>query len=238
MKKIGSKLAVGAVCILLGFTITYQLKAISRQQKTVAKDTNVAQITLETEQLKKQKDSMQKKIDELQSQLKNYESAASSNDTMTKEIVKKLENSRIFTGSVDVQGEGVVIYITPQSALFNTKVESPAIVDSDLLKIINELNASDAEAMSINDIRITSRTAIRNASNYITVNEERISPYKRITIKAIGNKAKLKAGLEFPGAIDSGFQGCDIKYEFKDDIQIPKYNKSVQFEYAKPIKKD
>ena len=214
------------------------MEEISQDKREKIREEERRKITLEMEQLKKQKESMQSKIDELQSEVKQYESAASSNDEMSKEIVKKLEESRILTGSVDVQGTGVVIYITPQSALFNTQVEAPAIVDSDLLRIINELNAADAEAVSINDIRINSRTAVRNASNYITVNEERISPYKRITIKAIGDKAKIKAGLEFPGVIDSGFQGCDIKYEFKDDIQIPKYNKSLKYEYAKPIKKD
>lgn len=236
MKKKCSQISVGIVCILLGFMITYQLKSIATQRKSVDKDTNVAQITLEIEQLKKQKESMEKKINELQTQIKNYESAAASNDEITKEIVKKLEDTRILTGSVDVQGEGVVLYITPQNTLFNTNAEVQAIVDSDLFRIVNELNAADAEAISINDIRITSRTGIRNASNYITINEERISPYKRITIKAIGNKTKLKAALEFPGVLDVGFSGCDIKYDFIDNVEIHKYDKSFKFEYAKPIK--
>ncbi|MCY6370352.1 DUF881 domain-containing protein [Clostridium ganghwense] len=237
MKKMRSQISVGIVCILLGFMITYQLKSIASQRKSSEQDTNVAQITLEIEQLKKQKEGMEKKINELQTQIKNYEGAAASNDELTKEIVKKLEDTRILTGSIDVQGEGVTLYITPQNTIFNPNAETSTIVDTDLLRIINELKAADAEAISINDIRITSRTGIRNASNYITINEERISPYKRITIKAIGNKAKLKAALEFPGVLDVGFEGCDIKYDFTDEIEVNKYDKSLKFEYAKPIKK-
>lgn len=114
-------------------------------------------------------------------------------------------------------------------------MEGPTIIDTDLIKIVNELNAADAEAISINDIRITSRTGIRSAGNYITINDERISPYRRITIKAIGNKAKLKQALEFPEVLDAGFDGYEVKYEIVDKVQINKYDKSLKLEYAKPI---
>lgn len=238
MKKLHSQLAIALVCALLGFMIAYQLKAVKGQQSNTNKDSNVAQITLEIEQLKKQKQDREKQIDELQTQIKKYESAAANTDETTEEIVKKLQDTRILTGSVDVKGEGVVLYISPQNTIVTPGVGSPAIADSDLLKIVNELNAAGAEAVSINDIRLTSRTGIRTASNYIIINEERISPYKRITIKAIGNKTNLKAGLEFPGVLDGGFVGYDVKYEFKDDIEIDKYDKSLKFEYAKPIKND
>ncbi|MEL7598142.1 MAG: dihydropteridine reductase, partial [Clostridiaceae bacterium] len=70
MKKNRSQIAVGIVCILLGFMIAYQLKSIAKQRKSVEQDTNVAQITLEIEQLKKQKESMEKKINELQTEIK------------------------------------------------------------------------------------------------------------------------------------------------------------------------
>ncbi|MCY6483719.1 DUF881 domain-containing protein [Clostridium aestuarii] len=236
MRKICSQISVAIVCILLGFMITYQLKAVINENKNSDRDTNAAQITLEIEQLKKQKDSMEEKINELQIQIKDYERAAANNDEMTKQIVRKLEDTRILTGSVDVEGEGVTLYITPQNDFFGNSTEGPAITDSDLVRIVNELNAADAEAISINDIRITSRTGIRNASNYITINEERISPYNRITIKAIGDKNKLKNALEFPGVLDVGFAGCDIKYDFIDKLEIHKYNKNFGFKYAKPIK--
>jgi len=206
-----------------------------KQQKETDDKRNVAQITIEMEQLKKQKQSLEDKVSELQAQIKSYEDAASNNDELTKEIVKKLEDTRILTGSVAVEGEGAIIYLTPQSEFFGGTMEGPTIIDTDLIKIVNELNAADAEAISINDIRITSRTGIRSAGNYITINDERISPYRRITIKAIGNKAKLKQALEFPEVLDAGFDGYEVKYEIVDKVQINKYDKSLKLEYAKPI---
>src|SRR3712207_204718 len=238
MKKIQSQRSVGIVCVLLAFMITYQLKSVMNQNKELDEKKNAAQITLEIEQLKKQKDKLRENIDELQMQIKSYENAASNKSDMTKEIVKKLEDTRILTGSVDVEGEGIIVYITPQKEFFtgNNNVE-PIIKDYDIIKIINELNAADAEAISVNDIRITSRTGIRSASNYITINNERIPSTKRITIKAIGNKFNLKKPLEFPGGVLDELKqiGIDVKYEESSNIKIQKNNESLKFQYARPI---
>ncbi|CAG7841000.1 hypothetical protein CLOHAE12215_02424 [Clostridium haemolyticum] len=241
MKKIQSQISVGIVCVLLAFMITYQLKSVMNQNKELDEKKNAAQITLEIEQLKKQKDKLRENIDELQMQIKSYENAASNKSDMTKEIVKKLEDTRILTGSVDVEGEGIIVYITPQKEFFtgNNNVE-PIIKDYDIIKIINELNAADAEAISVNDIRITSRTGIRSASNYITINNERIPSTKRITIKAIGNKFNLKKPLEFPGGVLDELKqiGIDVKYEESSNIKIQKNNESLKFQYARPINID
>ncbi|ABK61373.1 MULTISPECIES: DUF881 domain-containing protein [Clostridium] len=242
MKKIQSQISVGIVSVLLSFMITYQLKSVMNQNKKLDDKKNVAQITLEIDQLKKQKEQLKANIDELQTQIKSYENAASSDNDMTKEIVKKLEDTRILTGSVDVEGEGVIIYITPRKEFFSGNDEVPVVQDYDIIKLINELNAGDAEAISVNDIRITSRTGIRSASNYITINNERISPTKRITIKAIGNRVNLKKVLEFPGVLDQFNQinqvGIDVKYEESSNIKIPKNNEILKFQYAKPINDD
>lgn len=230
-----SRISVGIVCVLLGFMITYQLKFVYKQNEGLEKTNNVAQITIEMEQLQKQKEDLEAKINELESEIKNYETAAANNDELAKEVVKKLEDTRVLMGSVDVEGEGVIVNIIPKNEFFGGGLDGPAIIDTDLIKIVNELNAADAEAISINDIRVTSRTGIRSASNYIIINEERISPYKQITIKAIGNKTNLQQVLEFPGVLDTGFEGYDIKYEVADNVKIKKYAKSFEFKYAKPI---
>lgn len=57
------------------------------------------------------------------------------------------------------------------------------------------------------------------------INGERVSPNKRITIEAIGNKDLLYATLDFPEVFESFKAICDIKYEKKDSIKMSKYNK-------------
>jgi len=69
---------------------------------------------------------------------------------------------------------------------------SKALVhDEDLREIINDLKNSGAEAISINDQRIVSTTAIICSGSVVTINGVKLnSPFE---IKAIGNKSSLGA---------------------------------------------
>ena len=238
MKKFRSQISIGIICVLLGFMITYQFKMISKQNAAEEPNKNTPEIITENEQLKKSKVEMQKKIDELDAKTKEYETAAGGIDEQSKLLSKDLDETRILTGGTEVEGEGMIIYITPKSNIFGSSTDDQLIDDKDLVHIVNELNAADAEAISINDIRLTSRSGIRNAGNAIIINDERISYNKRVTIKAIGRKDILESAISFPGAIPQELsQTCDISMEKSSKVIIAKYNKTYKFEFAKPIEK-
>jgi len=238
MKKFRSQMSIGIICVLLGFMISYQFKMISKQNLVADTNNNTPEIITENEQLKKSKQEMQKKIEELDAKTKEYENAAKGRDEESGLLYKDLEETRILTGGTEVGGQGIIIYITPKSDIFGSDPQKQLIDDKDLVHIVNELNIADAEAISINDIRLTSRSGIRNAGNTIIINDERISYNKRIIIKAIGKKDLLEGAISFPGAIPQELsQACDITMEKSDKIVIPKYNKIYKFEFAKPIEK-
>jgi uncharacterized protein YlxW (UPF0749 family) len=238
MKRFRSQISIGIICILLGFMITYQFKMISKQNLAADPNKNTPEIITENEQLKKQKDELKKKIDELDAKTKEYENAARGRDEQSELLYKELEETRILTGGTEVQGEGIIIYITPKSNIFGSNPEDQLINDTDLVRVVNELNAADAEAISINDIRLTSRSGIRNAGKAIIINSERISYNKRVTITAIGKKDILESAISFPGAIPQTLsETCDISMEKSNKIKIPKSNKTYKFEFAKPIEK-
>jgi len=240
MKKFRSQMSIGIICILLGFMISYQFKMINKQNSAtvVEPDKNTPEIITENEQLKQSKIDMQKKIDELDVKTKQYENAAGGRDTASELLNKELEETRILTGETEVEGPGLVIYIDPKSDIFGSSSEEQRINDVDLVHIVNELNAADAEAISINGIRYTSRSGIRNAGNAILMNDERIAYNKRVTIEAIGKNDILYSAISFPGAITIDLsRNCDIKMEKLDKVTIDKYNKTYKFEYAKPIVK-
>jgi len=238
MNKFRSQISIGIICVLLGFMITYQFKMISKQNAAGDTNKNTPEIITENEQLKKSKVEMQKKIDELDAKTKEYENAAGGIDAQSELLSKELDETRILTGGTEVEGEGMIIYITPKSNIFGSSSDDQLINDTDLVHIVNELNAADAEAISINDIRLTSRSGIRNAGNAIIINDERISYNKRVTIKAIGRNDILESAISFPGAIPQNLsQTCDISMEKSNKVIIAKYNKTYKFEFAKPIEK-
>ena len=241
MKKFRSQISIGIICALLGFMITYQFKVINKQNaaSVVEPDTNTPEIITENEQLKKSKTDMQKKIDELDVKTKQYENAAGGRDEASKLLTKELEDTRILTGETDVEGQGLIIYINPKNDIFGSNAETQQLIDDkDLVHIVNELYIGGAEAISINDIRLTSRSGIRNAGNAILINDEKISYNKRVTIKAIGKNDILYGTVSFVGAIPPDLSKyCDITMEKSDKVTIAKYNKTYEFEYAKPIVK-
>jgi uncharacterized protein YlxW (UPF0749 family) len=236
MRKYVSQISVALVCCILGFMLAYQFRLLNRQAKISKVAETNSDITVEIEQYKKQKEEMQKSVDALQTKLKEYEEAAANRSDESKAILSELETTRLLTGSKDVTGQGVVLYITPNKNILGNDLTGERITKQHLAYIINELVAAGAEAISINDLRVTPRTGVTDSGNYILVNEERVSPLERITIKAIGNKEILASTLGFPGVLTDFQLISTVKYEKSDNITIKKYSKSFKFEFAKPVK--
>jgi len=238
MKKYSAQISVALVCCILGFMIAYQFRILNKQSNIQNTTLSSTDLTVEIEQLRKQKDELQKNINDLQSKIKVYEDSAANRTEESQTLLKDLENSRMLTGVTDVQGQGVILYLSPNTTGLGNDLTSDRITDKHLVYVVNELLAAGAEAISINDIRLTPRTGIRNAGNYILVNEERVSPLNRITIKAIGDKNLLISALAFPGVLSDFNSVATYKYEKSDNIIISKnkYNKSMKFDFAKSFK--
>lgn len=235
MRKVNAEISVAVVCAILGFMLAYQAKMLINQDKTLnITNQNSTDVTVQIEQYKKEKTDLGNKVADLQTQIKAYEDAAAGKSDATKSILNQLDNLRLLTGSVDVAGQGVVIYLTPDSTLFSNNIVNH-ITDKHLVYLVNELRFAGAEAISINDIRITSRTGIRNAGNYILIDDVQVSPASRITINVIGDRNLIYSALDFP-EVFADFKGvCSYKYEKKDSITIKKYNKPFKFDFAKPV---
>jgi uncharacterized protein YlxW (UPF0749 family) len=236
MGKYKSQITVAIVCCILGFMLTYQFKMLSKREKIVGTNKNTTEVTAEIEQYKKQKETLEKSVSDLQAKVKKYEDAAANKDETTKNILDELENTRILIGSTDVQGPGIIVYISPITKLTGAETDE-RITDRHLAYVVNELRFAGAEAISINDYRVTAMTGIRNSGNLIKMNaNDMISPSKRITIKAVGNKTLLYTALSFPETFDDFKRISEIKIEKSDSIKIDKYNQTLKTEFAKPVK--
>lgn len=226
MKKIGSQLALALVCALLGFFLSYQFKMLRNKEKNPLANYDKTDIVAEIESLTKEKEDLKKKNDELSENLKKIEETATNQGKLDKDIKKDLDSARMITGAVDVKGAGYTIYITPKNNIFTPGgVESGiALGEMELIHLVNSLWYAKAEAISINDIRITPQTGIKTSSNYIWIGDEgRVYPKEKIVIKAIGDKAKLNAALSFGGTLDyEALSHYDKKLEESNELVILK----------------
>lgn len=238
MRKLRSQIMLAIVCAILGFILAYEFKVISNQSLTTSDTSQGANITVEIEQLKKQKGELDKKVADQQTSITKYEAELADNSGASKELLSQLNDTRTLLGETDVQGQGIRIDITPKSNIIKSNpVGNDRFSDQDLVSIVNKLNVAGAEAISINNIRVTSRTGIRNAADYIMVGDDRISPLTTITIFAIGDKGLLNSGLDFPGELSAIQQFATITYQKMDNITILKANKVLKTNFAKPVKK-
>lgn len=229
-KKIYYQIVVAFVCALLGFFLAYQFKLLNIKDKnSIESKIDTTDVMAEVESLKKEKEQLQTQNNKLFEELKTIEENAAKDGSITNEMKNQLEKSRMIMGSTDVKGPGIVLTLTTKSSVFSA-TESDYITDEELLHVVNLLNYSGAEAISINDIRITPQTGIKFASNYIWIgNNDRISPKDKIVIKIIGDRVNLEGGLNFVGALDYGALGrsYDKKISPDAEIKIPKSTQKI-----------
>lgn len=158
-----------------------------------------------------------KKINEYDEKLQN--------NSETEELINKelVEAKRNF-GLTDVTGNGIIVTLTDTN--------ERAYDYEDLLDLVNELRDAGAEAISINNQRITNISDIADiSSRYIRINSDKVSsPY---VVKAIGDSTYLKSAL----TIKNGYYDLKQKEEYKigieekNNIKINKYSKSINLKY-------
>jgi uncharacterized protein YlxW (UPF0749 family) len=118
-------------------------------------------------------------------------------------INSNISQLNTVAGYSEVRGDG--IRVTIQSSV-NPSVEDGidlgVVIDSDIARVVNGIFARGGIAVSINDHRITSTTAIRSAGEAILVGyQPLIPPYE---ILAIGNASRMLRELK------TGDTGIDL----------------------------
>lgn len=161
-------------------------------------------------------------------------SATNDSDAQNEIIIK---NNKTLLGLTEITGQGVAITLDE-----NRKVNSSEVInisdylvhEGDLLYIVNELFNSGADAISINDQRITSQTSIICDGNIIRVNGKMVGV--PIVIKAIGYPERMYYALARPGGYlqmmaDDGIEVYIKKTENDEKITIPKYDGVYNYEF-------
>lgn len=240
MKKPTSQIFVAIVCGLLGFLLSYQFKSLTLSKMAQEANTNSPEVISEIERLTQKNDELTKANEALSENLKKIEETVKEDGNVSKEITSQLEAARMQIGLETVKGPGIEITITPKTAIFgnNTTSSSKSLSEDELVYLTNILWFGRAEAVSINNYRITVQTGIKNSGNYVTIGSlSKVDPNEKIVIKAIGDKTKLKTGLEMQELKKYRYLvNYDINIEEKEELVIEKTNHFVNNEYMRPVK--
>lgn len=154
----------------------------------------------------------------------------------TIEVSDDVEELRLMAGLTALEGQGVIVEM--DDSINGAKSgENPnlyVIHDDDVLRVINELRAAGAEAISINGQRLTDRSEIRCAGPTLSVNNVRsAAPF---IISAIGDKVALENSIKMRGGVEQTLSVWGIRIEVKpsDDIYIPPFKGARSFVHARP----
>jgi len=215
-------ISLTAVCLVMGIIVAWQYRSVKMNQVLAQYEKkNVSEIIEELLAEKNNNENLKQRLQELQKEVDTFKSG----EMDVKERIDALEQevlaARIKAGLETVKGSGLIITIEAGGL--------KTVEDRHIEELINELKASDVQAISVNDERIVAMSEIRKAGDYIMINgNQLVPPY---TIKAIGNADNMERSLKLLGGVLEKFQIYEFKTTIKkeENIVIP----AVREEYIK-----
>ncbi len=224
--------ALAIVFIILGIMLALQFKTQQRITAGGLPSRRLEDVTARLRDVEMDRERLLDEVFDLRQKL----SEVTHESGLIQALEDELKKVKIVAGLVEVKGPGIVITLDDSKRVAHPGEDPNAFLihDDDVLKVINELAAAGAEAMSVNGQRLIATTEIRCAGPTISINNTRVAP--PITIMAIGDPEALESGLKMRGGIleTLAFWGIDVKIKREAEIIVPAYKGSLKFNWAKP----
>lgn len=215
------KIAITFACVLLGIMLVTQYKAA--QDTLPVTSQRAEELISKVRDLEADNKALKKQISEL----------GGNKDTQLQEL-------RYDAGVLPVEGPGIIVTLddSTQPKMQGANPNLYIIHDEDLLRIVNELRAAGAEALSINGQRLIGTSEIRCVGPNININGKILSP--PFEIKAIGDMHSLLGALNLRGGVKESLKywGIELQIRKLEMIVVPAYEGAFRHEYARISKKE
>ncbi|MDD3395608.1 MAG: DUF881 domain-containing protein [Acidaminococcaceae bacterium] len=210
------------VCVILGIMLATQFKSAEQARSTLSQQ-RAEDLVDRLKEAEKEKKALAEELKKLQSE--------STVDISAQERIALKSKA----GEVALVGPGVKVTVDDSKVVAKPGDNANLYIihDDDLLRLINELRAAGAEAISINDQRLLDVSEIRCAGPTVSVNNNRFTP--PYVIAAIGDPKTLESALRLRGGVVDTlkFWGITVNVEKGEAITVPAYKGTRHFEYAK-----
>ncbi len=191
---------ISGMCVVLGFMIAmaWVTEANRRSRFEVLEPgqrQRVADAAVDPDAFK----DMSSRIEKLTKENTDLQNTMAKGKGSTQLLNQQLQDAKAAAGLTKVEGPGVVVTLR-DSTDESRKAGLPDMIrsqdnihDLDVLRIVNELIASGAEAVAVNDHRISGLSSFRCVGPTILVNDVKIA--SPVVIKAIGDASTISGGL-------------------------------------------
>lgn len=222
---------ITTISVIIGFMLAVQFQSYNTNTGVESKD--MSQLRQDLQKVMEHHQRILTDISKYDQLLYEYENPQNQADSLNA-MKEELDRIKLFSGLAMAEGRGLVITI--EDSIFEQDHSSlSTIFDDDLRYIVNELFGAGAEAISINGLRMTPTTSIRNVGDNIQVDTKVIKlPY---IIKVIGEPDVLESAMKLKG-FEEYFSIINKKISLKklDKILVPAYDGKGMIRNMKPLK--
>ena len=226
---------LGVMCFLLTLGIFVQIKTVKNNNSTVSNNYEENSLRAEVLKYKEKYDNKYKELEKAEEKLEQERESSTKNDGELQSKEEEITEGNKITGLTEVTGAGVIVTLTDSKKDISSSLNPSDLIvhDLDVLSVINELKNAGAEAISINDERITNSTSITCDGNVVLVNGNKIS--SPFVIKAIGSQEALLGAIKRPGGFLEELEqyGLVSSVKKQSKITINKYSGIIDYKYIR-----
>lgn len=221
MKRPLAQISLFAVSFLLGTLLVVQLLAHNRPTQLTA--LSAQELSELIEAVSAQNRALRITAADLSSEVQEYRDAEARGESLLDVTTADLERVHAFAGLAPVRGQGIVVEVDG---------ELDAIALNDL---INEMRNAGAEAISVDEVRITAASVAVEGPRSLEIDGVEIG--RSFSIRAIGSPEGLLTTLARPGGTVSvleQFIRATIRLRADTSLQLPGTERDLLPEYGEP----
>ncbi|MDP9434806.1 MAG: DUF881 domain-containing protein [Actinomycetota bacterium] len=214
---------------LLSGTAAAQVRARSAELDDVR-----SSLAAEVQRRTRESDALVGELERLRAQVQQLQAEALGSDGDGRDAAAGLEALALAAGTVPVTGPGLVVELDDAPPAEPEAVPDPQarggaagqgrVLDRDLQDAVNGLWAAGAEAVSVNELRLSALTAIRSAGEAVLVDFRPLSP--PYVVRAVGDPEGLERRFEDNGtgprlADYSKLYGIEVQVRRAERLRLP-----------------
>jgi uncharacterized protein YlxW (UPF0749 family) len=217
-----AQLSLFAVAIVIGVLLVGQLRSQARPIELSSLSAQELSALIET--LSARNVELGDALADLREQIRSYEVATVQGQSTLDLTAAEVEAISAFGGLQAVEGQGIIVTI-------DGSFDPTAIND-----IIYELRGAGAEAIAVDDIRITARSVAVLGAGTIDIDGRSIG--RTIEIRAIGSPEGLQNALIRPGGILTLLEqsvNAQTQIELATTLVVPATERDLSPQAAQPV---
>lgn len=217
-----AQVLTGVLCVLLGFAIAVQVRQTDTESLSVMRESELVSLL---DQTTRQADDLQEQVAELERTRQDLQSAGTSREAALEAATRSAAAQGILSGRLPAEGPGVTVTISDPGR---------AVSALTLLNLLEELRNAGAEAIQLNDQRLTASSYVLGTDDGVEVDGAPVAPPYRWV--AVGEPGTMATALAIPGGALAKVQidGGTASVSSEDRVEVTATRDVADPQYAEP----